>query len=290
MGKINFTRGLFARLKQLTLGEPAVTSDTHQVFIGTNDGNVEVHTDKWAERQVFFNGTYTIPGETTQLYRVQSRNVEPFTVVEVASPPSSDGGDSEATLTLMREVDGETGGAEFLDLYNNGYSDSRQMGVRVQTRGGTLRDFVFDFFNGATRREAMRVTTDRVKVMDILQLMGSGDKYVEFMNASGTRVGYFGRINNNMFRWINTVVGSSVELLDSGSMVFYTPSSDVYFYIDAGWMYVNDLRVQVERKGTTAQRPTGASRYTGVQYYDTTLLKPIWWNGTNWKDAVGTTV
>lgn len=40
--------------------------------------------------------------------------------------------------------------------------------------------------------------------------------------------------------------------------------------------------------GTTGSRPT----VTGIAYpyFDTTLNKPIWWNGTNWVDATGTTV
>lgn len=41
--------------------------------------------------------------------------------------------------------------------------------------------------------------------------------------------------------------------------------------------------------GTTAQRPT-TDRYIGMPYYDTTLSKPVWWNGSVWKDAMGTTV
>lgn len=40
--------------------------------------------------------------------------------------------------------------------------------------------------------------------------------------------------------------------------------------------------------GSTANRP--ASPLTYESYFDTTLGKPIWWNGTNWKDAAGTTV
>lgn len=40
--------------------------------------------------------------------------------------------------------------------------------------------------------------------------------------------------------------------------------------------------------GTTAQRPAQAVK--AQRYYDETLGKPIWWNGTVWKDAAGTTV
>jgi hypothetical protein len=40
--------------------------------------------------------------------------------------------------------------------------------------------------------------------------------------------------------------------------------------------------------GATASRPAGPN--VGAQFYDTTLGKPIWWNGTNWLDAAGTIV
>lgn len=40
----------------------------------------------------------------------------------------------------------------------------------------------------------------------------------------------------------------------------------------------------------TANRPTAASAGAGAQIYDSTLGKPIWSNGTVWKDAAGTTV
>ena len=41
--------------------------------------------------------------------------------------------------------------------------------------------------------------------------------------------------------------------------------------------------------GTTAQRPV-TGLVPGLQYYDTTLGIPIWYNGTVWKNAAGTTV
>lgn len=40
--------------------------------------------------------------------------------------------------------------------------------------------------------------------------------------------------------------------------------------------------------GTTAARPT--TRSLGYMYFDTTLGKPIWWNGAAWVDATGATV
>lgn len=47
------------------------------------------------------------------------------------------------------------------------------------------------------------------------------------------------------------------------------------------------------RYGTTANRPISVAQLPlaiGQTYYDTTLGIPIWWNGTVWKNASGTTV
>lgn len=41
--------------------------------------------------------------------------------------------------------------------------------------------------------------------------------------------------------------------------------------------------------GASTDRPTGIV-VTGFQYFDTTLNKPIWWNGSAWVDATGATV
>lgn len=40
--------------------------------------------------------------------------------------------------------------------------------------------------------------------------------------------------------------------------------------------------------GNTASRPTDVN--TGFMYYDNSLAKPIWFDGTNWRDATGTVV
>lgn len=40
--------------------------------------------------------------------------------------------------------------------------------------------------------------------------------------------------------------------------------------------------------GTTARRPI--VKVIGFRYYDTSLNKPVYWNGAVWKDAAGVTV
>ncbi|QEP53230.1 putative tail fiber protein [Acinetobacter phage BS46] len=44
----------------------------------------------------------------------------------------------------------------------------------------------------------------------------------------------------------------------------------------------------IEKSGTTAQRPAGVT--TGYQFFDTTLGKPIYWNGSSWVDSTGASV
>lgn len=43
-------------------------------------------------------------------------------------------------------------------------------------------------------------------------------------------------------------------------------------------------------QAVTASRPSASTMGAGAQFYDITLGVPIWSNGTDWKDAAGTTV
>jgi len=47
--------------------------------------------------------------------------------------------------------------------------------------------------------------------------------------------------------------------------------------------------VTVPPSGTTASRPTERLE-VGQYYFDTTIGRPIYWNGTNWINAAGTVV
>jgi hypothetical protein len=47
-------------------------------------------------------------------------------------------------------------------------------------------------------------------------------------------------------------------------------------------------RKYVTRNSTTALRPT--TSVLGEFYFDTTINKPVWWNGTSYKDAAGNVI
>jgi parallel beta-helix repeat protein len=48
--------------------------------------------------------------------------------------------------------------------------------------------------------------------------------------------------------------------------------------------------ISYPRIGATGSRPTLTAEQGGFNYWDTTITKPIWWNGTNWKDQANATV
>lgn len=98
-----------------------------------------------------------------------------------------------------------------------------------------------------------------------------------------------------------TPAGNTLSVFVNGSKQIITDnyvetSSTVVTFVDG--LNVGDVvefttvvssNVNPTNAGTTAQRPiTGL--VPGLQYYDTTLGIPIWYNGTVWKNASGTTV
>lgn len=60
------------------------------------------------------------------------------------------------------------------------------------------------------------------------------------------------------------------------------------------WAFDEFLRVSNEMKGLraygpTSRRPSLRVGAVGFLFFDTTLGKPIWWDGSGWVDATGTT-
>jgi hypothetical protein len=50
----------------------------------------------------------------------------------------------------------------------------------------------------------------------------------------------------------------------------------------------NAVNTNIGQAGATSTRPT--LHQPGESFFDTTLNKPIWWNGSHWVDATGTIV
>ena len=54
-----------------------------------------------------------------------------------------------------------------------------------------------------------------------------------------------------------------------------------------GWMQAV-LRLLLPGSGATGERPQNV--LAGFCYFDKTINKPVWWNGSSWTDASGATV
>lgn len=70
--------------------------------------------------------------------------------------------------------------------------------------------------------------------------------------------------------------------IDYGDRYFATDENRWYTYGSQGWFADT-------QSGTTANRPI-YNLIVGTTYFDTTLNKPIWYNGSIWVDATGTSV
>jgi len=100
--------------------------------------------------------------------------------------------------------------------------------------------------------------------------------------------------------------GFSIEstfVLSNIGTIFLTHGSGVYAsggatqslidnaenYTQIGHVETDVMNLYSKNQGTTANRPQKIGKI-GQTYFDTTLKKPIWWNGTNWIDATGASV
>ena len=71
-------------------------------------------------------------------------------------------------------------------------------------------------------------------------------------------------------------MSNTVQLTKNGEPVF--PVTD------------RSLIIDIAPHGTTVSRPTPSSTEIGYTYFDETIGKPIWWNGSAWVDSTGASV
>lgn len=168
----------------------------------------------------------------------------------------------------MRPVDSESGGPEFLDLYNNGYRDSRQMGIRIQSRGsGQLRDFVFDFNNGSGVNEVLRIRNNGIKSKQNIGI-AKDDAGIELYAEDGTYCGSIKRIGERLVL-NNPVSGSSIDFYDGGYNQMYFPQG-VYIYTDGDPLFFNDINIKL------LAHPINSIYLSSVDTEPNTLFGGVW--------------
>lgn len=126
---------------------------------------------------------------------------------------------------------------------------------------------------------------------------GFGALYAKFGGASGTDSDlyfkdYYGTV-------VRLTAGGKPNIAQSGAVPLTpiaTPAAGTQVYAKAflgiaQLFYIDGLSREWQvtgLTGTTAQRPAGMQQ--GQPYWDTTLSKPIWFDGANWRDATGAIV
>ena len=98
------------------------------------------------------------------------------------------------------------------------------------------------------------------------------DKY---HNENGDDIRYLGKRNVGDLLMFNDPLGNN----SFGLVITKINASD-------SW---NTSNIPIVITGTSQNRPT-TNLYKGLQYFDETLNKPIWYNGSNWVDSTGTSV
>lgn len=122
-------------------------------------------------------------------------------------------------------------------------------------------------------------------------------------NRDGHRLSLFSELNSSgEFMITNVILRASTSFSDgeyinsvynkNGTVVFFT-DLNIKAYVYNGKVYDfygNIIRgLDYKKAGLTSQRPT-LSLTIGQMYFDTTLKKPIWYDGTAWVDSTGTYV
>lgn len=111
------------------------------------------------------------------------------------------------------------------------------------------------------------------------------------------------KLNNGVY-FINSTIYNIVRYIDLKGETLTIPENSVLNFIGGaignGTIIGNKTKVinlNVDRivlsgtwfdSGTTSNRPTNV--LVGFQYFDTTINKPIFWDGSKWIDATGATV
>ena len=92
--------------------------------------------------------------------------------------------------------------------------------------------------------------------------------------------------------WLEAGTGATTTGLESGSIKMRTDSSRSSDLAPL-WVGIGPdttaAPVQIVRAAVTASRPSSPAAI-GQMFFDTTLNKPIWWDGSNWVDSSGATV
>lgn len=136
----------------------------------------------------------------------------------------------------------------------------------------------------------------------------------DYSNAISLKKGYLFIDDNNRLRYkigkpINNYDGNIIDISEKDGYTIPDGSNTeicIYkhfinvstnelltiplFYYNGAWYKFDGSKYSARYSSSTSNRPTANEIYTGYQYFDVTINKPIWWNGSKWVDANGNNV
>lgn len=231
-------------------------------------------------------GNITIPGSNSFIDRNRINGTIESTIGREAD-------DIRSHITNNIIIDTTEGGSFFVSKHELYVMNNRFVNIKFDIQGGVFNNNIVEYTSDFT-------------LGGILIDLGSSD-------FTGNKVTYDGTIINNpdtdtpynMYivrarNCANNVITSTQPL----QFVFYTADSErsnvvgnvlqlaegqtVNHIVRPG--YTGYVQPVYKNIGSTAERPEftqNESYYIGCTYFDTTIGKPVYWNGTNWIDATG---
>lgn len=158
------------------------------------------------------------------------------------------------------------------------YSTQFPINIQQSILDNSKNASVIETFNGnnSTRRYGNHEFYDIVDVLSDFRPLGgiknlNGFTRTNIVAGTGTPEGKEIADSSSLYLREDGSVDTSLYMKKSGTNSMY------------GW-----LPIQCVHSGITSNRPTVTT--VGYMYYDSSIGKPIWWNGVVWKDYDGITV
>ena len=131
-------------------------------------------------------------------------------------------------------------------------------------------------------------TVENLYIDGLQTSLSSIDNFCFFRDLAGFTNTRNVEINNLKFANVPQNVSSSFFTLSAGITLNYKKLTNSFTHSRIG-SFDYEGNVYPMKRGTTALRPTNLdTTKIGTEYYDTTINRPIYWNGTAWVDALNT--
>lgn len=187
--------------------------------------------------------------------------------------------------------------------YNIDYDDCQILNL-------TCANYIYDLVQESSKYETKLEDIKKMLYM-IEKLLGHEVQYDIPEYHGDNKKCYFGVVSDNFVINEDNIKQLDYVLQDTKEFVksFSTEVKDIVKYIDyediptlnmvanLGGVFIEYIKgkpvisgdMYVSKMGTTQERPANIIN-KGFQYFDTTINKPIYWDGSKWIDATGATV